>query len=114
MVGMAISQTVADLGYEVVGMAADAEQALDLARRERPDLVLMDISLGSGPDGVEAAGNIAALMAVKVIFLTAHTDPQTVARVRESQLGAILSKPFTDDQLAQAITDLFGSGSAGS
>lgn len=103
LLAVAIQQTVADAGYEVVGIASDAEDALRLAVQHRPDLILMDVSLGRGPDGIDAAHSIAAGMTVKIVFATAHTDEHTVARIAESGLGSLLAKPFSDDQLLAAM-----------
>ena len=55
VVQLHLTRIVEELGHEVVGTAADRDEAVELAAAERPELVLMDIHLASGSDGVETA-----------------------------------------------------------
>jgi PAS domain S-box-containing protein len=87
------------LGYEVVGIADTEAQALALSHNERPDLVLMDIRLKGGSDGISAAEKIARLD-IPVVYLTAHSDHATLSRIT-SQFGYVL-KPFQERVLATA------------
>ena len=73
---------LAQLGYEVAGIAAGAKKAVALADRLHPNLVLMDIWLEGPMDGIEAAEVIRQQHDVPVIYLTAHSDPATLARAR--------------------------------
>lgn len=91
------------LGYRVLATAGAAEEAVALARRLAPDLTLMDIRLEGEMDGVTAAETIRNQLDVPVVFLTAHSDPATVARAKFAQpLGYIL-KPFEERELAAQI-----------
>ena len=91
------------LGYEVAGTAAGGEEAVALVCRLSPQLVLMDISLQGPMDGVEAADAIRRQCNVPVIYLTAHSDPATLARAKlTGPLGYIL-KPFDERDLAAQI-----------
>ena len=66
-------------GFEVVGVAACAEEALRLATDLRPDVVMMDIRLGAGMDGLEAAAALRAQgVESKIMMLTLHDDPEYV------------------------------------
>ena len=82
------------LGYEVAGIAPEGEQAVAIARRIRPDLVLMDISLGGPMDGIQAAEAIRRQFDVPVIYLTAHSDPGTLARAKITDPYGYILKPF--------------------
>ena len=55
IVAMDLRLHLQDLGYAVSGLASTGEEAVAMAARTRPSLVLMDISLGAGMDGIEAA-----------------------------------------------------------
>ncbi|SEK76722.1 PAS domain S-box-containing protein/diguanylate cyclase (GGDEF) domain-containing protein [Roseateles sp. YR242] len=82
------------LGYEVVGIASDEPEALRLARHTEPDLVLMDIHLDRGSDGISAARKLRELLAVPVIFLSAYGEPETLQRAAEAAPYGYLLKPF--------------------
>ncbi len=90
------------LGYETAGVASTGEQAIRLAAEHRPDLALMDISLGEGMDGIEAARQIQA-MGVPVVFLTAYADEGTLKRAKESGPYGFLVKPFDERALHSTI-----------
>ncbi|HVY25394.1 MAG TPA: diguanylate cyclase [Polyangiaceae bacterium] len=102
--------TLEDRGYQVAGVAATAGQALFVAGKERPDLVLMDIHLHGHVDGVHAAGMIRAEFGVPVVFLTANTDDATLQRALEVGAGGFLAKPFNSRRVHQAIQVALGQG----
>lgn len=81
-------------GYEVVGIASSADMAVTLARSHTPDLVLMDIRLQGGSDGIEAAAEVRRQMDIPVVFLTSHSDVETVDRARLSSPFGYVVKPF--------------------
>ncbi len=102
IVAMDLKMHLQELGYGVAALASSGEEALALASRLMPDLVLMDISLGSGMDGIEAARRIQA-MDVPVVFLTAFADEATLARARESAPYGYLLKPYDERTLHSTI-----------
>ncbi|MDP1832293.1 MAG: response regulator [Geothrix sp.] len=102
IVAMDLKLHLQDLGYGVAALAASGEEALALASRLRPGLALMDISLGSGMDGIEAARRLQA-MGVPVVFLTAFADETTLARAKESGPYGYLLKPFDERTLHSTI-----------
>ena len=92
-------------GIEVVGEAGDGEQAVDMARRERADVVLMDIRM-PGMDGLEATRRIAAddsLAGVKVIILTTFESDEYVYQAIRSGASGFLLKDAEPDELIQAV-----------
>ncbi len=91
------------LGYEVVGTAASGEEAVELACRLCPQLVLMDICLKGAMDGINAAEAIHGRLDVPVIYLTAHSDAATLARSKLSEPFGYVLKPFEERELATAI-----------
>lgn len=91
------------LGYGDPLLATSGKEAVDKARDEKPDLVLMDIILGEGMDGIDAAGRILALHAVPVIYMTSHEDPETLQRAKITEPFGYLLKPFEDRDLRTSI-----------
>ncbi|MFZ2071611.1 MAG: ATP-binding protein [Halobacteriota archaeon] len=94
---------LAGMGYEVAGRASSGEEAIDMARRLRPDLILMDIVMPGKFDGIEAAGIIRAEMDIPVIFLTAYADEGIINRAKRVEPLAYLVKPFQDPELRAEI-----------
>jgi PAS domain S-box-containing protein len=91
------------MGYIVVGTAATGEEAIAAVARLQPDIVLMDIRLGTGMDGIAAAGEIRRAHGTPVIFATAYSDDATLERAKASgPLGYIL-KPFDPRELKTII-----------
>lgn len=90
-------------GFDCVGMANSEATALQLAKQHRPDLILMDIRLANGGDGVEVATTIYRTLGIRSVFATAHAD--SVARGRADAACAVgwLNKPYTADALLAAV-----------
>ncbi len=91
------------LGYQVVGTAASYASALSQAAELRPDLVLMDIALRDGPDGIAAAERLRAELAVPVVFLTAFADVDTLERAKRVSPHGYIVKPFDGRDLRATI-----------
>ena len=103
IVAMDIERGVKALGDEVVGATGTGAEAVDLAGRYRPDLVLMDVRLQGPMDGIEAACRIRQRFHLPVIFLTAYADETTVHRAKAANPFGYLLKPFDDAELHSAI-----------
>lgn len=90
-------------GYEVAAVAATGEEALVQAARLSPDLVLMDITLGSALDGVQAAKLISRRFDIPVVFLTGLADDETVRRAQDARAFGYVVKPFRQEDLKTSI-----------
>lgn len=90
-------------GHTVCGIASNGEEALNMAVRLRPKLVLMDIHLNGEMDGIEAAGRIRRRIRVPLVYLTAHADDETLGRAKDTEPVGYVVKPFTQCQLHSAI-----------
>jgi two-component system, response regulator PdtaR len=97
------SMVLEDMGLTVCGSAATAVLAIAMARTHRPKLVLMDVRLRGGLDGVDAALSIHESVGSKVIFITGSKDPATAARIKLDHPMAVLFKPVSERQLQFAV-----------
>jgi len=91
------------IGYEVCGRATNSADAVQLAMKLHPDLVLMDIKISGTSDGVSTAKVLKKTMNVPIIYLTSHTDDETIARAAETQPAGFIAKPFDDKDLKISI-----------
>ncbi len=91
------------LGWKACDVAYSGPEAMETARRTSPHLVLMDIKLGSGMDGIEAAAAIAEFSDIPVIYLTAYADEKTLKRASTTQPYGYIVKPFDDRTLQVTI-----------
>jgi len=92
-----------NLGYQVPVLANNASEAIDRAREHLPDLILMDIQLGEGADGIEAANIIQHELAIPIIYVTAHADQQTFQRAKGSQPLGYINKPLRENDLRTTL-----------
>ncbi len=98
-----LAGALTDLGYVVPGTVSTGEEAIEQARELRPDVVLMDIRLPGAIDGIQAAASIREECHIPVIYLTAHSDDETLRRAMQTEPLGYLVKPFSPPQLRCAI-----------
>lgn len=98
-----LADTLDELGYTVAGTATRGEEAIDLARRLHPQLILMDVGLAGQIDGIAAAEAIRDEHDVPVVFLTSHADEDTLQRATHADPSAYLVKPFKAPDLRCVI-----------
>lgn len=89
-------------GYEIVGETGRGDEAVELVRERRPDLVILDIKM-PGIDGIEAARRITAEIRVPVLILTAFSQRNLIEDARDAGVAAYLVKPFQRGELVPAI-----------
>ncbi|HEY6009728.1 MAG TPA: response regulator, partial [Geobacteraceae bacterium] len=92
-----------NMGHEVCAVTAYGEDAVEKAVELRPELILMDIKLRGTMSGFEAAEKIREHLDVPVVYLTAFTDDETLARAKVTQPFGYLQKPFRSRELHSAI-----------
>src|SRR5262245_61084592 len=98
-----VATQLADLGYEVAGIAATGDEALAQVASTRPDLVLMDIVLPGAIDGVEAAETIRRMFDIPVVYLTAYDDDTILERAKITQPFGYIVKPLQERELYKTI-----------
>jgi diguanylate cyclase (GGDEF)-like protein/PAS domain S-box-containing protein len=103
VVAMDLDGQLHDMGYRVCGCVDNGRAAIERARSDRPDLILMDIVLKGEIDGVAAAAQIARELHIPVLFLTAYSDDQTVERAAGAWPYGYLTKPFQNRELRAGI-----------
>jgi response regulator NasT len=101
LIRMDVVATLQEAGYEVVGEAADGEEAVRLATELEPDLVVMDIKMPK-MDGISAAEKI-SILKIPVVLLTAFSQADLVARAADAGAMAYVTKPFKPSDLLPAV-----------
>lgn len=91
------------LGYEVVAVCDNALDAMAELASHKPDLLLLDINLGDGADGIQLAEKVKAKHRMPFIFVTSHSDPGTLARVKPLRPAGFIIKPFDENELRAQI-----------
>lgn len=92
-----------ELGYEVCAACDNALDAMAEVVARKPDLLLLDINLGDGPDGVQLAEKVRAKHATPFIFVTSHSDKATLERVKPLRPAGFIIKPFDENDLRTQI-----------
>ncbi len=103
LVARDIQNMLRSLGYEVTGVVASGEQAIQKASALAPDLVLMDIVLKGDIDGIAAAEKLWEEYGIPVIYLTAYADDTTFERAKLTKPFGYLLKPFEERELQTTI-----------
>ena len=92
-----------ELGYSVVGQCDNALDAMAEIASARPDLLLLDINLGDGADGVQLAEKVNTKHELPFIFVTSHSDKATLERVKTVRPAGFVIKPFDENDLRTQI-----------
>jgi CheY-like chemotaxis protein len=103
IVAMEIERTLKDQGYDVVGIFARGEQAVEGLDNLSPDLILMDIKLAGELDGIQTAAFVREQRDIPVVYLTAHSDEKTLVRALGSEPLGYVVKPFSQAELHATI-----------
>ncbi len=93
IIGNDLKDNLETVGYEVVGIATSGEDAIQSVEENKPDIVLMDIMLHGKMDGIAAADKIQKKGKTPVIFLTAHSDTDTLNKAKTTAPFGYLIKP---------------------
>lgn len=103
IIAMDISRKIIALGYHVAGRVDNGEAAISFVKKGNVDLILMDINLKGDMDGIAAATIINSVYEIPSIYLTAHSDPKTLEKVKKTNPYGYLRKPYTEKDLRIAL-----------
>lgn len=104
VVALALGDYLDRRRYAVIGIAANAQQALAIAEETSPDLVIMDVNLSDAIDGITIARELHGKFASKIVFATASGD--RVANDGRDIASAILIKPYAASEVADVLDRL--------
>ena len=107
LIRLDLVELLTDEGFEVIGQAADGEEAVKLAGELKPDLVIMDVKMPR-MDGIAAAETIAEERIAPIVMLTAFSQRDLVERARDAGAMAYVVKPFDASDLIPAIEIAIG------
>lgn len=107
-----LASKIQRLGYDVVGITATGEEAIELVRKHQPSLVLMDIQLAGEMDGIAAAQQINRECNLPILFLTANSDPNSDEQMRLAGSVGRIMKPFDKRDIGIQIEKALNKGSS--
>lgn len=107
LVASGVAVNLRELGYEVIGPAADGDEAIELCRAQHPDMALLDIRMPK-KDGLAAADVIFRRMGIPVMIFSAYSDPEYVTSGNRVGVFGYLLKPVTQDQMRVGISVAWG------
>ena len=102
---MELQAMLGDIGYEVAGTFSRGEEILEHLKKnsDKVDLILMDIRLPGEVDGIETAGIIEKKYKTPVVYVTAHSDWDTLNRAKETHPRGYIIKPITEPGLRSSV-----------
>ncbi|MFH1082793.1 MAG: response regulator [Pseudomonadota bacterium] len=90
-------------GYQVVGTTFSGDEAIEMAAKLRPDLILMDIDMPGKTDGITAAEEIRSSLDIPVLFLTGRSEGEVIERAKRAEPLGYIMKPFNEKQIDAAV-----------
>ena len=98
-IGMQIEEMLAAIGYDVVGQAGSGQEAVEMARDLKPDIILMDIVMPGELNGIEAAERIKAEWGIPIIFISGHGDQDFIQAAKQIEPYGYVMKPFDENEI---------------
>lgn len=102
LIALELSCIITERGGSVIARTSVPLEAITLAARLQPDVVLMDVRLFGSMDGIDAARQINRSRRIPIVFVTGNGDARTLGRLAEAGSPVVL-KPFTPEQIEAAI-----------
>lgn len=96
------------LGHDVLSIVESGEEAVEACKELSPDFIIMDIALSGLIDGLEATKKIRETSSdMPIIFVTGNSDRFEKSSLKEDDKNILVTKPFTDNDLADSIRSIF-------
>ena len=102
LIRMDVKEMLTEAGHNVIGEGASGEDAIQLARKLKPDFIIMDVKM-PGMGGIAAAKTIISESIAPVLLLTAYSQTDIVEQANDAGVLAYLVKPIREEQLFPAI-----------
>lgn len=99
-----------EMVFKTAGEVRDGDTAIQIVRKYRPDVIVMDIMLEGDMDGVQAANEIREFTSVPIIFITANSDDRIMKRAKRVPNSHFLVKPISEAKLKEAVNNMLGDG----
>lgn len=93
--------------YNCVGIAKNADEAIELARTHKPEIILMDILLQGNVNGIEAAHKIREFSNSYIVYISSYSDTTTIKKALQVSNSVYITKPYSQDHLLQTLKDIF-------
>src|SRR3954469_24854810 len=103
IVAQDLAKSLGGMGYDVAAFADTGADAVRIAQQVCPDVVLMDIRLRGDMDGIAAATEVWERWKIPVVFITSHSDPETVKRATNASPYGYIVKPFRPNELGATL-----------
>ncbi|MFC7704162.1 response regulator [Plastorhodobacter daqingensis] len=103
LIALDLQDQVEDLGHLVTAVVRDFESCKSAARKERPDLALMDLRLANGASGVDASRWLHDVLGVRCIFISGNLDDETRKALSDVEPLAFIGKPILKHQLMREL-----------
>ena len=98
-----LAERLKQTGYAIAGIADNYDDAVELFKKKLPDLVLIDITIKGKKNGIDVATEINKILPTPFIFVTAHTDADTLEKAKNTFPASYLVKPFTSSHLLVSV-----------
>ncbi len=108
LIALDIKTMLLSTGFSNIKVAYNGSEAIKFSETYIPDLILMDIMLGEGIDGIETARTILKNHSVPIIYITGSTDPETQKEAQKTSPAAIIHKPVYLPELEFAVKSALG------
>ena len=102
-----VEEQLTFMGYDVVGTASSGQKSVEMSRKLRPELVLMDIVMPGMLDGIDASQIIKQELDISIVFLTAYADDKFIERAKNIEPLGYIVKPFQKRELKAVIEIAF-------
>lgn len=103
---MALAAELEDAGHEVIDIAPTGEDALKIITRQAVDLVILDVKLGNGMDGLETLEKIREIKSPYIFIVSGNSDAPTAQRIKALGVDRFFVKPINTISLMEAIKKL--------
>ena len=100
---MELEEFLPTIGYRVMGVTSSGSEAVKLARKLKPNLILMDIKMPGKLNGIQAAGIIKSELGINILFISGYADEKLLDQAKLVEPLGYVHKPFSEEQIAAAL-----------